>query len=194
MRTLLFSAMALALCFSSACDGGDAEDTGATSATSGDGDGDGDGDEGGVCGEEWASKDPMSGEPPLQPVQGFGAPCETDADCTEIAGGAGSCVTEILGMFEVPNGICTITDCTVPSDTFYVPDSTECSDMGGIDCVGIVGNFTACLPTCSNNDQCNREGYGCRLMPLIGAENDPTYCLMDAQDCCLLDTPEQCGS
>ena len=29
---------------------------------------------------------------------------------------------------------------------------------------------------------------------LIGAENDPTYCLMDAQDCCLLDTPEQCGS
>ena len=199
MRTLLFSVLTLSLSFSVACTSSDADDETGTATQSGDnddsyGDGDGDGDGDLACGEEWATKDPNSGATPLQPLQGFGAPCETDADCTEIAGGAGTCVTNILDMFEAPSGICTITNCNVPEDSFYVADSADCSAEGGIDCVGIFGTFTACLPACTSDDQCNRDGYGCRLMPLIGGEGDPTYCLMDAQACCLLDDKSQCGA
>lgn len=190
MRTASKTLILALLCSPLACGGGDSEEASGSAYEGGD-----NGDDGStlMCGEEWAEKDPNSGVAPMQPFMGFGAPCQSDADCSEIAGGAGTCVTDILGLFEAPGGICTVLECDVPSDQLYVVDAPDCSPDGGVNCVGIAGTFTACLPPCTSNDECNREGYGCRLMPIIGETGAPTYCLMDAQACCLADNPSQCG-
>ena len=199
MRTLWTSSLALLLAASLvACDSGDDSESasdGYSTDSAGDGDGDGDGD-GLACGEEWTEKDPMSGAEPLQPYKGFGAPCTSDADCGEIANGNGVCVTDILGLFEIPGGICTVLNCSPGEDPAfpYLIDSPECDESGGVDCIGIPGAFTACLPSCTSSDQCGREGYGCRLMPLIGAVDHPSYCLMDSEACCIPEDKTQCGA
>lgn len=137
--------------------------------------------EGLACGEEFVEKDGTT--PTL--MDAWGAPCMTNAECEATALGAGAvCITNILGVFDLPLGYCT-RECTVGStETTFVLDSAECDPNGGVACVGIDGSFTACAPVCTSDSQCGREGYGCTTMPLIAAEGDPTFCLMNADACC----------
>lgn len=171
--------LALGTGFAAGCDDGDDGDG---DTKGGDGDGDGDGDI--ECGDEWAEKNPDNADPKKLPFEGFGLPCETPADCTDALGPDAICILNILNVYDIPEGFCSL-DCEVPSDTVFVPDADDCSPNGGIDCVGIEGAFTACLPSCSDSAQCDREGYGCVQMPLISQPGDPTYCLMDADACCV---------
>ncbi len=174
--------LSLGLGFVAGCDGDD------------DNGGDGDGDTGGevACGEDWLPKDPANAMPEKLPYEGYGLPCTTPADCTDALGPDAICIQNILGVFDIPGGFCSI-DCEVPPDTVIVRDAEECSPNGGVDCVGIEGAFTACLPSCENNAQCNREGYGCVQMPIISMPSDPTYCLMNQTACCSTD-PDQCST
>jgi hypothetical protein len=176
---LLFSFGLGLLCSVSACDtgGSDAEGEGET------------GSEKNECGTEWAEKDGTT--PSL--MDAYGAACTTNADCEPLLGAGAVCIQNILGVYDLPGGYCT-RECSLPntSVTFEL-DSADCDPNGGITCVGVEGNFTACAPECASHDQCGREGYGCRLMPSIGAEGDPTFCLMNATDCCTTDSGE-CGA
>jgi hypothetical protein len=167
------------MCSVSACDSG-----------GGDADGDGEtGNQANECGTEWAEKDGTT--PSL--MEAWGAPCVQDADCVALLGAEAVCIQNILNVYDLPGGYCT-RNCDLPntSVTFEL-DSTQCDPDGGVHCVGVQGNFTACAPPCTSHDQCGREGYGCRLMPTIAAEGDPTFCLMNATDCCTTDSGE-CGS
>ncbi|MFV8749698.1 hypothetical protein ACNOYE_03995 [Nannocystaceae bacterium ST9] len=133
-----------------------------------------------VCGEEFVEKD---GTTPTI-MTAWGAPCMVDADCEGGLGAGAKCITNILGVFDLPGGYCT-RECSVGStDVSFVLDDPECDPAGGVACVGIDGSFTACAPVCASDSECGREGYGCTIMPLIGAEGDPTFCLMSADACC----------
>jgi hypothetical protein len=137
-----------------------------------------------ACGEEFVEKDGTT----ASLMDAWGAACMTDAQCEATALGAGAvCITNILGVFDLPLGYCT-RECTVgTTETTFLLDSPECDPNGGVACVGIDGSFTACAPVCENDSQCGREGYGCTIMPLIGAAGDPKFCLMNADACCTAD-------
>jgi hypothetical protein len=140
-----------------------------------------------VCGEEFVEKDGTT----ATIMATWGSPCTADADCEPGLGAGATCINNILGVYDLPGGYCT-RPCTVGStETTFVLDSAECDPNGGIACVGIDGAFTACAPVCSSDSQCSREGYACTIMPNIGAEADPTFCLMNAEACC--STPGTCN-
>jgi hypothetical protein len=141
-----------------------------------------------VCGEEFVEKEP--GTPDIMTT--WGHACMADADC-EAAGLAApaKCISNILGVYDLPMGYCT-RDCEVGStEVSFRLDALECDPNGGVACVGVDGMFTACAPECTSDSQCGREGYACQIMPNIGAENDPKFCLMNASACCA--TPGACG-
>lgn len=166
------------LCSVSACDSGsDDEGSGET------------GDQKNECGTEWVEKDGTT--PSI--MEDFGAPCMSDADCEPVLGDTGVCVNNILGVYDLPGGFCT-RDCDLPDTmTTFEHDSEQCDPNGGITCVGAQGLFTACIRECTSDDQCGREGYGCRIMPTLAAEGDPKFCLMNTVDCCTTDSGE-CGA
>jgi hypothetical protein len=140
-----------------------------------------------ACGEEYVEKDDTT--PSI--METWGAACMVDADCEAGLGAGAKCVTNILGVFDLPMGYCS-RECEVGStDVTFVLDSPDCDPNGGVACVGIDGQFTACALPCTNDSECGREGYACQIMPLIGAEGDQTFCLMNPTACCT--TPGTCG-
>ncbi|MCH9680430.1 MAG: hypothetical protein K0V04_03265 [Deltaproteobacteria bacterium] len=125
------------------------------------------------------ASDDMASDPLMNT---WGAPCSTDADCVALIGEGAVCDT-LAVVYELPGGYCT-KPCTLPdADTRFVLDDPVCDPNGGIACIGVMGQFERCGPPCLGDMQCNRDGYVCRLMPLIGVEGDPRMCLMP--DCCL---------
>lgn len=175
-----------------ACDGGGDEgsDEASDGTDSADGmddtAGDTAGDTGGMlaCGDEWAEKDGMT----ESIMDDWGLPCMSDADCTAALGDTAVCVTDILGVYELPGGYCSKLDCELPDNlTTFVLDAEDCDPNGGIACIGVAGTYTVCAEPCDNSSQCGREGYGCRIMPNIASEGDPTFCLMDPEACCAIE-------
>lgn len=105
-----------------------------------------------------------------------GSACATDDDCKAVLGADGVCQKDILGIYALPGGYCT-TYCQLPDQqTTYQTDSAFCTMMA--DCVGLMGYFEACAHECTDNIQCPRAGYECRVMPQISNLGDPKFCLM----------------
>jgi len=105
-----------------------------------------------------------------------GSACATDDDCKKVLGADGVCQKDILGVYALPGGYCT-TYCQLPDQqTTYQTDSAFCTMMA--DCVGLMGYFEACAHECTDNIQCPRVGYECRVMPQISNPGDPKFCLM----------------
>lgn len=121
-----------------------------------------------------------SGLPPL--MNAWGAPCQVDADCVPLLGEGAVCDSMAV-VYELPGKYCT-KPCQLPDTmTTVVHDDPTCDPNGGVHCVGQLNIFERCIPACTEDAQCNREGYLCRQMPSISAPQDPTFCLMP--DCCL---------
>lgn len=121
-------------------------------------------------------------------MQTWGAPCQTDADCVELIGDPDAICDTSAVVYELPGGYCT-KDCTLPDpDTRAVPDAADCDPAGGVACIGVQNVFQRCGILCTDDLQCNRDGYICRALPMIGTPADPKMCLMP--DCCL-DTCEE---
>ncbi len=116
---------------------------------------------------------------PLQET--WGAACETNDDCVALLGDGAECLHAAV-VFELPGGYCS-KPCVLPDgDTRVVLDDPTCDPNGGIACVGSNIAFQYCAPLCTDDAQCNRDGYICRQMPIISFPEDPTLCLMP--DCC----------
>lgn len=112
----------------------------------------------------------------------WGAPCSTDQDCIDLIGDPAAICDSMAVVYELPGGYCT-KPCTLPdAQTRFVMDAEDCSPDGGVGCFGVMGMFERCGLFCTDDAQCNRDGYICRQMPLIGQEGDPRSCLMP--DCC----------
>ncbi|MDC0717422.1 hypothetical protein [Nannocystis bainbridge] len=117
-----------------------------------------------------------TGEPDPGLMGEWGHACESDDDCAAILGDKAVCMTDILGFYTLPGGYCT-KECTLPDAmTFYQPGNPTCAPDAM--CIGASGYFEACAIECTENSQCPREGYECRLLPQIGQPGDPLFCLM----------------
>ncbi|HWB81982.1 MAG TPA: hypothetical protein VG755_43770 [Nannocystaceae bacterium] len=116
------------------------------------------------------------------PLQGtWGAACSVDADCVALLGDGAVCLDAAV-IYELPGGYCS-KPCMLPDlDTRVVMDDPACDPNGGIACVGSMAAFQYCAPLCTDDAQCDRDGYICRQMPLISLPEDPSLCLMP--DCC----------
>jgi len=161
-------------------DDGDANDTDASTSGSGEA---GEAGETGAdaCAEEFVTKD--NADAP-DTMTRFGTPCLTDADCSHL-GETGECFEDVLGIYELPGGFCSIR-CDLPdTSTTFVNDDPQCDAEGGVTCVGAKGLFSACIQPCTEDSNCSREGYGCVRMPTISIEGDPLFCLMNQDECCL---------
>jgi hypothetical protein len=133
------------------------------------------------CGTEWAEKEGTADSI----MEVWGAPCTENVDCMPTLGADGVCVENILSVYDLPGGFCTKVECELPdSATSFVHDAVDCDPAGGVTCVGAKDLFSACIIPCSDSNQCGREGYGCRAMPQLASEGDPTFCLMNPVDCC----------
>lgn len=117
---------------------------------------------------------------PLQET--WGAPCSTNAECVTLLGAGAECLNMAV-VYELPAGYCS-KPCTLPdANTRVVPDDPTCDPAGGVACLGVMGTFEYCAKICTDDAQCNRDGYTCRQMPSISEATDPSFCLMP--DCCL---------
>jgi hypothetical protein len=162
-RLAALTSCLLLSCFVVACDNGEDADTNGEEETTGPAPE--------PCGTEWAEKDGTT--PSIMDV--WGAPCTTDADCMPTLGADGVCVQNILGVYDLPGGFCS-KYCELPdSATSFIHDAPDCDPAGGVTCVGAKDLFSACIIPCTASDQCGREGYGCRTMPTLASEGDPTF-------------------
>jgi hypothetical protein len=176
MRLAALTSCLLLSCFVVACDKGDDGDTNGDDETTG--------PEPQPCGTEWVEKD--AGSTPSI-MDAWGAPCTSDDECVAILGTDGVCVENILGVYDLPGGFCS-KYCDLPdSSTSFIHDAEQCDPNGGVTCVGAKDLFSACIIPCTDNNECGREGYGCRAMPTLASEGDPTFCLMSTVDCCTTD-------
>ncbi len=115
----------------------------------------------------------------------YGRPCVEDNEC-EFLGEGFKCVHTILEVAHPPGGYCS-RDCELPDgNTKYVKDHVMCGP--GVTCLGVRDFFEACAIECTSDDQCQREGYECRLLPVVGGEGEPKFCLM-VDDCVASDAP-----
>jgi hypothetical protein len=115
-------------------------------------------------------------------MQTWGAPCSADAECVALIGEGAECLATAAGLYELPEGFCS-KPCDLPDTmTTFVHDDPACDPNGGVTCVGQRPIFEYCAVPCSDDAQCNRDGYYCRRMPVISGPDDPTFCLMP--DCC----------
>ena len=105
----------------------------------------------------------------------WGHACASDDDCIALLGDDAVCLKDILELYELPGGYCS-KPCELPPETAYFPDHPACGP--GATCIGADGYFEACTIECEDDDECPREGYECRLMPTIGQNGDPRFCLM----------------
>lgn len=109
-------------------------------------------------------------------MEEFGHPCVGDDDCKAVLGADGVCLKDILMVYNLPGGYCSRL-CMLPdAATAYVPNDPTCGD--GVYCIGADGYFEGCAIECTDNSQCPRAGYECRIMPQIGVDGDPKFCLM----------------
>ena len=109
-------------------------------------------------------------------MEEFGHPCNTDAECQAVLGADGVCLKDILMVYNLPGGYCSKL-CMLPdANTAYVPNDPTCGP--GVYCIGADGYFEGCVIECTDNSQCPRAGYECRIMPQIGKDGDPKFCLM----------------
>lgn len=116
-------------------------------------------------------------------MQTWGAPCTTNDDCVALIGDPAAVCDTTAVVYELPGGYCT-KPCTLPDlETQFVLDAPDCDPNGGVACIGSKGTFERCGLPCTDDTQCNRDGYICRQMPLIAMPQDPKMCLMP--DCCL---------
>lgn len=114
-------------------------------------------------------------------MDAWSSACTTDAECVERIGEGAVCLFEAV-IYELPGGFCT-KPCTLPDTaTRVVLDDPACDPNGGVACVGQNPTFMNCAIICTDDAQCNRDGYVCRQMPLIAEATDPSICLMP--DCC----------
>ncbi|MBZ5708825.1 hypothetical protein [Nannocystis pusilla] len=105
----------------------------------------------------------------------YGHACADDDECVAILGAGAVCLTDVLGLYELPGGYCSKL-CELPPQTPYVFDDLTCGR--GVVCIGADGYFEACAVECEANSECPRDGYECRLMPTLGLSGDPRFCLM----------------
>lgn len=123
-----------------------------------------------------------AGSSPEPIMQTWGAACTSNEDCIDLIGDPAAVCDFAAVVYELPGGYCT-KPCVLPDfETRAVLDDPQCDPEGGVACLGVMGTFERCAIPCTESAQCNREGYECRLLPLIGVEGDPTFCLMP--DCC----------
>lgn len=116
----------------------------------------------------------------------WGAPCSNDAECVALIGEGGVCDRQAV-IYELPGGYCT-KPCTLPdANTTVVLDAPDCDPAGGVACVGRIPIYARCAVPCTDDAQCERDGYICRLMPTISQPDDIALCLMP--DCC----QSECG-
>jgi hypothetical protein len=115
-------------------------------------------------------------------MQTWGAPCESDADCIELLGDPDAVCDDMFVIYQLPGRYCS-KPCELPDTTVtFVLDDPTCDPDGGIACVGQRPLLQRCAPACTDDLQCDREGYVCRTMPQISQPTDPAFCLMP--DCC----------
>lgn len=109
-------------------------------------------------------------------MEKWGAPCTTDQQCVDLIGEGGVCLDNILDIYLLPMGYCAKL-CSLPdATTKYVPDDPVCG-MGQT-CLGAKDFFEACAVPCTDDAQCQREGYTCQVLPQLGADGEPKFCLM----------------
>jgi hypothetical protein len=114
-------------------------------------------------------------------METWGAACTSNAECVALIGEGAECM-ELAVIYELPGGFCS-KPCSLPdTSTTFVEDDPACDPNGGVTCVGQKPLFEYCAVQCTDDAQCNRDGYRCRRMPVISGPNDPTFCLMP--DCC----------
>ena len=114
-------------------------------------------------------------------METWGAACSTDDDCVALLGEGAICAFEAV-IYELPGGYCT-KPCSLPdSQTRVVENDPACDPDGGVACIGQKPLFERCAILCTDDAQCNRDGYYCRQMPMISQPEDPPFCLMP--DCC----------
>ncbi len=113
-------------------------------------------------------------------MDSWGAPCSEDSECVALLGEGGVCLFSAV-IYELPGGYCS-KNCELPSGVQYSENDPGCDPNGGVDCIGQAPLLQVCAPRCTDDDQCSRDGYTCRNLPMLASEGDPTYCLMP--DCC----------
>ncbi|WP_434422888.1 hypothetical protein [Nannocystis pusilla] len=116
-----------------------------------------------------------TGEPDPGLMGEWGHACQSDDECSAILGDKGVCLTNVLMLYALPGGYCT-KECTLPAMTAYDPGNPACAPDAM--CIGASGYFEACAVECTDDSDCPREGYECRLLPVIGQPGDPMFCLM----------------
>jgi hypothetical protein len=180
MRKLAFAGFLIGLV--PGCPGSDDDDTSSTNPTQVDDTGSADtatGDSAGACYEDIPGETTDGASDPL--METWGAPCTTDAECVALIGEGAEC-QDMAVIYELPGGFCT-KPCSLPdTSTTFVNDDPACDPDGGVTCVGQKPIYEYCAVICSDDAQCNRDGFFCRQMPVISGPDDPTFCLMD--DCC----------
>jgi len=84
----------------------------------------------------------------------IGAACASDAECYSPYG-LGSCLVLAVGnpAVEAPTGVCTLVDCAGPG----LPEDL-CG--AGNECIGLDGDITFCVRTCTKADVCP-DGFAC---------------------------------
>jgi hypothetical protein len=82
----------------------------------------------------------------------IGSACMTDAECYSPYG-LGTCLVLAVGDAEAPSGVCSLVDCAAPG----LPDNL-CG--AGAECIGLNGDVTFCVQTCSKASDCP-EGFAC---------------------------------
>lgn len=101
--------------------------------------------------------------------EGFGSPCDDDADCQEI-NPEWVCIHSVIDLINAPGGYCTAC-CNASGQDGCAP---------GIDCVGADGVYLVCLGHCAGNDQCRTAiGWECRDLYYIGDDFPGEFCLPD---------------
>lgn len=111
----------------------------------------------------------------------LGTPCEADSDCSHI--GAGAVCDTCSVIYDLPGGYCGKVCEHADETAIYTADAADCDPEGGQWCIGVNGVYTRCAIECTDDSQCDRAGYVCRVMPDIGMPGDPKFCL----------PPEACG-
>lgn len=112
----------------------------------------------------------------------WGAHCTSHAQCVALLDDPDAICETMAVIYELPGGYCT-KPCTLPdATTQFVPDAPDCDAGGGVACIGSKNVFERCALPCTDDMQCNRDGYICRQLPLISQPDDPRMCLMP--ECC----------
>jgi hypothetical protein len=101
--------------------------------------------------------------------EGFGASCETNADCEALGyPGEARCVHDVIGLINAPGGYCTA--------------CCNAEEIGGcaqnIDCVGANNVYLICLSHCDSDADCRQDGdWECREIYYIPDQFPGKFCL-----------------